>query len=50
LNKISDAYHGRINTMEGHKKLTINTSELDFVNNEQDFAFVLNQISTHILV
>ncbi|MGR6086814.1 MAG: deoxynucleoside kinase [Arcticibacter sp.] len=50
LNKISDAYQGRINTMDGHNKLTINTSELDFVNNEQDFAFVLNQISTHILV
>ncbi|MFM7768436.1 MAG: deoxynucleoside kinase, partial [Bacteroidota bacterium] len=48
LDKISKAYTGRINTMEKSKVLIINSSELDFVNNNEHLEQIIKQISINL--
>ncbi|MFM7054802.1 MAG: deoxynucleoside kinase [Bacteroidota bacterium] len=48
LDKISKAYTRRINTMEKSKVLIINSSELDFVNNNEHLEQIIKQISINL--
>ena len=50
LDKISAAYASRINTMKESKVLIINSSELDFVNNNEHLEQIINQINLNLPV
>ena len=44
LKKINTGYKNFINTQNGLNLLTIDVSELDFVNNKTDYAFIIDKI------
>lgn len=48
LNKISEAYQGRINTIKNHNTMIINSSELDFVNNQDHLNQIIKQVTLNL--
>ncbi|MFZ9943240.1 MAG: deoxynucleoside kinase [Bacteroidia bacterium] len=48
LDRISEAYDRRINSMKKHNILNINASKLDFVSNPTDFQFIMDQINEQL--
>ncbi|MFD0993758.1 2-amino-4-hydroxy-6-hydroxymethyldihydropteridine diphosphokinase [Tenacibaculum geojense] len=47
LQKIHDGYSNFIKTQQDLNILIIDVSELDFVNNEEDYHFIINKIKNH---
>ena len=47
LNKIHNGYSNFIKTQQDLNTLIIDVSELDFVNNPDDYDFILNKIQNH---
>ena len=47
LKKIQDGYKGFITTQNDLNLLTIDVSEIDFVNNKEDYDFILKKIKYH---
>ena len=46
LQKIHDGYAGFINTEQNLNSLIIDVSEIDFVNNKEDYKYIINKIKS----